>query len=79
MTRYEPDARGVYEAFEQVVAERHADTLFSTDGATVDEQVAALLRGSRIPPTADDRRGGVVHRRPAGGPADRARRARRST
>ena len=26
-------------------AQRHADTLFSDDGSTVDEQVAALLRG----------------------------------
>ena len=32
VTRYEPDAAEVYEAFERVVDERHADTLFSTDG-----------------------------------------------
>ncbi len=52
VTRYEPDVAGAaaaYEAFERLVAERHADTLFSTDGATVDEQVAALLRGSHPP------------------------------
>jgi|HubBroStandDraft_4_1064222.scaffolds.fasta_scaffold29096_3 nicotinamide-nucleotide amidase len=48
VTRYEPDAVGVYEAFEQVVAERHAGTLFSTDGSTVDDQVAALLRGETL-------------------------------
>jgi nicotinamide-nucleotide amidase len=47
VTRFVPDAEGVYEAFEGVVRERHADTLFSDDGSTVDEQVAALLRGSR--------------------------------
>jgi nicotinamide-nucleotide amidase len=49
VTRYEPDAQEAYDAFVQLVAERHADTLFSRDGATVDEQVAALLRadGSR--------------------------------
>jgi nicotinamide-nucleotide amidase len=47
VTRYEPDAQDVYDAFVAVVQRRHADTLFSTDGATVDEQVAALLRGSR--------------------------------
>ena len=29
VTRYEPDAEEVYEAFEGVVAGRHADTLFS--------------------------------------------------
>jgi nicotinamide-nucleotide amidase len=51
VTRYEPDAADVYEALERVIAERHADTLFSTDGRTVDEQVAGLLRGegSRAP------------------------------
>jgi nicotinamide-nucleotide amidase len=45
VTRYEPDAQPAYEALEGVVRERHADTLFSRDGSTVDEQVAALLRG----------------------------------
>jgi len=44
VTRYEPDVAEVYEAFARVVAERHADTLFSTDGSTVDEQVAGMLR-----------------------------------
>ena len=44
VTRYEPNAAGVYEAFEQVVTERHKDTLFSPDGSTVDEQVAGMLR-----------------------------------
>jgi nicotinamide-nucleotide amidase len=34
-----------YDAFARVVAERHADTLYSTDGTTVDDQVASLLRG----------------------------------
>jgi PncC family amidohydrolase len=45
VTRYEPDAQDVYEAFVEVVRARHADTLFSQDGSSVDEQVAALLRG----------------------------------
>jgi nicotinamide-nucleotide amidase len=44
VTVYEPALQRVYDAFEAVVAERHHETLFSTDGATVDEQVAALLR-----------------------------------
>jgi nicotinamide-nucleotide amidase len=47
VTRYEPDAQDAYDAFAAVVRTRHADTLFSQDGSTVDEQVAALLRGSR--------------------------------
>ena len=44
VTRYEPAAEPAYEAFEALVRERHADTLFSVDGSTVDEHVAALLR-----------------------------------
>jgi len=46
VTRYEPDAQDAYDAFAALVEARHADTLFSRDGSTVDEQVAALLRGS---------------------------------
>jgi nicotinamide-nucleotide amidase len=49
VTRYEPDAQDAYDAFERIVRARHADTLFSDDGSTVDEQVAGLLRGSRPP------------------------------
>jgi nicotinamide-nucleotide amidase len=45
VTRYEPQEQEVYDAFEAVVRNRHADTLFSDDGSTVDDQVAALLRG----------------------------------
>ena len=45
VTRYEPQEQEVYDAFEAVVRSRHADTLFSDDGSTVDDQVAALLRG----------------------------------
>ncbi|HYM45852.1 MAG TPA: competence/damage-inducible protein A [Solirubrobacteraceae bacterium] len=44
VTRYEPAQEPVYVAFENVVKARHPDTLFSTDGSTVDEQVAGLLR-----------------------------------
>src|SRR5258705_6516765 len=49
VTRYEPSAEQDYEALEELVAARHRETLFSRDGSTVDEQVAALLRGSRSP------------------------------
>jgi nicotinamide-nucleotide amidase len=49
VTRYEPGAAGVYEAFAEIVMRRHGDTLFSTDGSTVDEQVAGLLRGAHAP------------------------------
>lgn len=46
VTRYEPDAEEAYAALVALVRERHADTLFSEDGSSVDEQVAALLRGA---------------------------------
>jgi nicotinamide-nucleotide amidase len=56
VTRYEPDAEGVYEAFADVVRTRHPDTLFSQDGSSVDVQVAALLRGERPRETAGEGR-----------------------
>jgi nicotinamide-nucleotide amidase len=43
VTRYEPDAEDAYDAFAALVRARHTNTLFSEDGSTVDEQVAALL------------------------------------
>jgi nicotinamide-nucleotide amidase len=45
VTRYEADAQEAYDAFVGVVRSRHADTLYSTDGSTIDDQVAALLAG----------------------------------
>ena len=51
VTRYQPGEQGVYDAFAEVVRKRHADTLFSDDGSTVDDQVAALLRGKDGDPT----------------------------
>ncbi|HVF78519.1 MAG TPA: competence/damage-inducible protein A [Solirubrobacteraceae bacterium] len=45
VTRYEPQEAAVYDAFTQLVRERHPGTLFSDDGTTVDEQVFLLLRG----------------------------------
>ncbi|MEA2140106.1 MAG: nicotinamide-nucleotide amidase [Solirubrobacteraceae bacterium] len=59
VTRYEPDSEGVYEAFAQIVAERHADTLFSDDASTVDDQVAALLGGHTVA-TAESCTGGLL-------------------
>src|SRR6202011_2508224 len=46
-----------------VVRERHDDTLFSQDGSTVDDQVAALLRGgsrARSIATAESCTGGLL-------------------
>jgi nicotinamide-nucleotide amidase len=61
VTRYEPHAGEVYEAFERLIRERHSDTLFSADGSTVDEQVATLLRTSRrTVATAESCTGGLL-------------------
>jgi len=61
VTRYEPSAADTYAAFARVVRERHADTLFSDDGTSVDEQVAALLRDSgRTIAVAESCTGGLL-------------------
>ncbi len=65
VTRYEPSAEAVYARFEAVVRARHPDTLFSSDGRSVDEQVAALLRGTAGRPartiaTAESCTGGLL-------------------
>jgi nicotinamide-nucleotide amidase len=61
VTRYEPAEQEVYEAFEAVVRQRHADTLFSDDGSTVDDQVADLLRKKRQSvATAESCTGGLL-------------------
>ncbi|MDW5595390.1 competence/damage-inducible protein A [Conexibacter stalactiti] len=44
-TRYAPTDAAAYAAFEAYVARRHGPLLFSTDGATIDAQVASLLLG----------------------------------
>lgn len=48
VTRYEPPAAGAYAALIDLLLERHRTELFSTDGAQVDDQVAALLAGRRF-------------------------------
>ncbi len=49
VTRFEPGpAERRWAELEALVAERHADTIFSSNGSTVDEQVAGLLAGHRI-------------------------------
>ncbi len=48
VTRYEPAAAPAWHALLELISGRHADTLFSTDGTTIDEQVAKLLDGRRI-------------------------------
>jgi nicotinamide-nucleotide amidase len=61
VTRYEPDAEGVYEDLVEIVAERHANTLFSTDGSTVDQIVARrLAEHGRTIATAESCTGGLL-------------------
>lgn len=61
VTRYEPDAEGAYDELERIVATRHAATLFSTDGSTVDEIVARLLRERSLTiATAESCTGGLL-------------------
>jgi nicotinamide-nucleotide amidase len=59
VTRYESAAAAAWDALAALIADRHADSLFSTDGSTVDEQVARLLGGDRIA-TAESCTGGLL-------------------
>jgi nicotinamide-nucleotide amidase len=47
-TRFEPDHQPSYDALVDFIRDRHRDTLFSENGATIDEQVDALLAGRTI-------------------------------
>jgi nicotinamide-nucleotide amidase len=47
-TRWEPRDDEVYRDYERMIRERHADTIFSDDGSTIDGQVAALLLGPPV-------------------------------
>jgi nicotinamide-nucleotide amidase len=47
-TTFAPEAEHDYEAFAAGVRARHADTLFSEDGASIDELVARLLAGRSV-------------------------------
>ena len=65
VSRYEPGAQEVYDAFVALVRTRHGETLFSEDGSTVDEQLAGLLRGGAGKPartiaTAESCTGGLL-------------------
>jgi nicotinamide-nucleotide amidase len=48
VTRWEPGAEAAWRAVSDLVAERHARSLFSTDGSRVDDQVAELLAGRSL-------------------------------
>jgi PncC family amidohydrolase len=71
VTRYEPSAQDAYDTLVATVRARHPEELFSEDGATVDEQVAALLRGGSPRDVAEREPGGrprgAAEREPDGG------------
>ena len=48
VVRREPPADDAWAALEALIAERHGNTLFSSDGSTVDDQVAELLDGLTV-------------------------------
>jgi nicotinamide-nucleotide amidase len=48
VVRHEPEHEAAWRALLALVSERHARTLYSTDGSLVDDQVAALLAGRRL-------------------------------
>ena len=48
VVRREPGADDAWRSLERLIAERHPRALFSTDGSSVDEQVAELLREKRV-------------------------------
>jgi nicotinamide-nucleotide amidase len=58
-TVYGPAAAARYDAFEAALRERHRDTIFSTDGATIDIVVARLLAGRTVA-TAESCTGGLM-------------------
>jgi nicotinamide-nucleotide amidase len=59
VTRWEPPAQAAWDAVRALIAERHSRTLFSTDGSTVDDQVAGLLAG-RWAAVAESCTGGLM-------------------
>jgi nicotinamide-nucleotide amidase len=61
-TSFEPSAQPAYDAFLEFVRARHADTLFSEDGSTIDEQVARMLGGHTVATAESCTGGGLAER-----------------
>jgi competence/damage-inducible protein CinA-like protein len=61
-TRYQPSGAAAYTALVRFIRERHRDTLYSEDGSTVDDQVAALIAGSTLA-VAESCTGGLMSAR----------------
>ena len=71
VVRHEPEAADAWSALEGLIGERHANTLFSSDGSTVDEQVAELLAGQTVA-TAESCTAGLMAARLAERPGSSA-------
>ena len=48
VTRHQPADEAAWRGLFELIEQRHAATLFSVDGSTIDEQVAGLLHGRRL-------------------------------
>ena len=48
VVRYEPQSARAWEALRELIADRHGRVLFSSDGSSIDDQVAELLAEHRI-------------------------------
>ncbi len=59
VTRYEPGGEAAYAALVELLRQRHPDELYSEDGATIDDQLAALLAGRRVA-TAESCTAGLI-------------------
>ncbi len=59
VTRYEPDDAETYREVVALLTEQHGTDVYSTDGSTVDDQVAGLLAGRTIA-TAESCTAGLV-------------------
>ena len=61
VTRFAPEQQEVYDGLVGVVRGRHADTLFSDDGTSVDEQVVEMLKAQELKiATAESCTGGLM-------------------
>ncbi len=47
-TQFQPSGQAAYDRFLAFIRERHADTLYSEDGSTIDDQLAQLLAGRTL-------------------------------
>ena len=59
VVRHEPSSEDAWRGLREIIGDRHADTLFSVDGSTIDDQVADLLEG-RLAGVAESCTGGLL-------------------